>query len=83
MDAFSDVLRVIRLVGGVFLEAELTAPWCIDGKISPDHCKPFLVTPRYVIAYHFVARGGMRIQVEGGGDVPFICQHVAEMALDH
>ena len=65
MDAFSDVLRVIRLVGGVFLEAELTAPWCIDGKISTDHCKPFLVTPRYVIAYHFVARGGMQLRIDG------------------
>jgi AraC-like DNA-binding protein/mannose-6-phosphate isomerase-like protein (cupin superfamily) len=65
LDAFSDVLRVIRLVGGVFLEAELTAPWCINGKISADHCKPFLVTPRHVIAYHFVARGDMRIQVDG------------------
>jgi AraC-like DNA-binding protein/mannose-6-phosphate isomerase-like protein (cupin superfamily) len=66
LDAFSDVLRVIRLVGGVFLEAELTAPWCIDGKISADHCKPFLVTPRHVIAYHFVARGGMQIRIDGG-----------------
>jgi AraC-like DNA-binding protein/mannose-6-phosphate isomerase-like protein (cupin superfamily) len=65
LDAFSDVLRVIRLVGGVFLEAELTAPWCIDGKISTDHCKPFLVTPRYVIAYHFVARGGMQLRIDG------------------
>jgi len=44
----------------------LTAPWCIDGKISADHCKPFLVTPRHVIAYHFVARGGMQIRIDGG-----------------
>jgi AraC-like DNA-binding protein/mannose-6-phosphate isomerase-like protein (cupin superfamily) len=69
LDAFSDVLRVIRLAGGVFLEAELTAPWCIDGKLSPDHCKPFLVTPRHVIAYHFVARGSMRVRVDGGETV--------------
>ena len=26
MDAFSEVLRVIRLTGGVFLEASFTAP---------------------------------------------------------
>ena len=32
MDAFSDVLRVIRLSGGVFLEAHLSAPWCINGQ---------------------------------------------------
>ncbi len=66
LDAFSDVLRVIRLVGGVFLEAELTAPWCINGKISADHCRPFLITPRHVIAYHFVARGRMQLKIDDG-----------------
>ncbi|WP_129646925.1 AraC family transcriptional regulator [Peristeroidobacter agariperforans] len=66
MDAFSDVLRVIRLAGGVFLDAEFTAPWCIKGKISADLCKPFLVTPRHIIASHFVAQGRMRLRVEGG-----------------
>lgn len=66
MDAFSDVLRVIRLAGGVFLEAEFTAPWCISGKISADHCKPFLVTPRHIIASHFVSQGRLQLRVEGG-----------------
>ncbi|MBB6096245.1 AraC-like DNA-binding protein [Povalibacter uvarum] len=66
LDAFSDVLRVIRLAGGVFLEAELTAPWCIEGRISADHCKPFSVAPRHVIASHFVAAGRMQLRVEGG-----------------
>src|SRR5688572_21698805 len=66
LDAFSDVLRVIRLVGGVFLEAEFTAPWRFDGKLSADQCKPFLVTPRHVIASHFIAEGRMQLQVEGG-----------------
>ena len=66
MDALSDVLRVIRLSGGVFLEAEFTAPWCINGRISPDDCKAFLVAPRHVIASHFVAPGQMQLQVDGG-----------------
>jgi AraC-like DNA-binding protein len=66
LDAFSDVLRVIRLVGGVFLEAEFTAPWCISGQLTSNDCKPFLVTPRHVIASHFVAAGSMQLRVEGG-----------------
>jgi len=65
LDAFSDVLRVIRLSGGVFLEADFTAPWCIGGKISTDDCRPFLIAPRHVIASHFVAAGDMRLRVEG------------------
>jgi AraC-like DNA-binding protein len=66
LDPFSDVLRVIRLAGGVFLEAELTAPWCISGKLSSDDCRPFLVTPRHVIASHFVVAGHMQLRIDGG-----------------
>jgi len=66
VDAFSDVLRVIRLAGGVFLEAEFTAPWCISGQLSSSDCKPFQVTPRHVIASHFVAAGHMRLRVASG-----------------
>jgi len=62
-------LRVIRLAGGVFLEAELTAPWCISGKLSSDDCTPFLVTPRHVIASHFVAAGHMQLRIEGGDTI--------------
>ena len=65
MDAFSDVLRVIRLTGGVFLEAQMSAPWCINGKISAEDCKPFQVAPRHVIASHFVALGKMQLRVDG------------------
>ena len=65
MDALSDVLRVIRLSGGVFLEAEFTAPWCISGRVSPEDCKPFLAAPRHVIASHYVAAGCMQLRAEG------------------
>ena len=63
MDALSDVLRVIRLSGGVFLEAQLSAPWCMKGRLSPDDCKAFQVAPSLVIATHFVTSGQMRLQV--------------------
>jgi AraC-like DNA-binding protein len=69
VDVFSDVLRVTRLSGGVFLEADFTAPWCISGKVSADDCKPFLQAPRHVIASHFVVQGSMRLQPEGGDAV--------------
>jgi AraC-like DNA-binding protein/mannose-6-phosphate isomerase-like protein (cupin superfamily) len=68
LDAFSDVLRVIRLSGGVFLEAEFSAPWCINGRISSQDCAAFHVTPRHVIASHFVAEGRMQLRV--GDEAP-------------
>ena len=67
VDALSDVSRVTRLAGGVFLEAEFTAPSRFDGKVSADHCKPFLVAPRHVIASHFIVGGRMLLRVGGGG----------------
>jgi AraC-like DNA-binding protein len=78
LDAFSDVLRVIRLSGGVFLEAEFTAPWCIGGKISSDDCKAYQQTPRHVIASHFVSAGSMKLRVEGGDEIEL---HAGEFVL--
>jgi len=78
LDAFSDVLRVIRLTGGIFLEAEFTSPWCIKGKISADDCKPFLVTARHVIASHFVTAGRMWLRVDGGDTIDV---HAGELVL--
>jgi AraC-like DNA-binding protein len=66
VDALSDVLRVIRLSGGVFLDAEFTAPWCVRGQISAEDCKPYLAAPRHVISFHFVATGCMQLKVEDG-----------------
>ena len=65
MDALSDVLRVTRLSGGVFLEADLTAPWFQRGTIH-RRCRPFVVALRHVIASHFVAAGSMQLRVDGG-----------------
>src|SRR5512132_1438139 len=64
MDALSDVLRVVRLTGGVFLDAEFTAPWCVTAKVAPEDCRPFLADPAHVIAYHYVVAGRLFLQVE-------------------
>jgi AraC-like DNA-binding protein len=81
MDAFSDVLRVIRLSGGVFLEAHLTAPWCFKGRLSPDDCKAFQVAPSLVIATHFVVSGRMQLQVND--DEPLVVRAGELVCLPH
>ena len=65
MDALSDVLQAVRLSGGVFLDAEFTAPWCVTAKVGPEDCRPFLAAPTHVIAYHYVVAGRLLLQVEG------------------
>ena len=66
MDALSDVLRVVRLTGGVFLDARFSAPWCIAGRVEPEVFKPFLANPSDVIGFHYVVSGNLLAQTEGG-----------------
>jgi AraC-like DNA-binding protein len=60
-DAISDVLRSIRLTGGIFLDARFTAPWCVSAAIAAEDCKPLLAAPAQVIAYHYVIAGSMLV----------------------
>lgn len=66
MDALDDVLRLTGLTGGVFLEAELTAPWAIIGKVAPEMCAPFMAPPERLAAFHYVIAGVLVITMEDG-----------------
>ena len=64
MDALSDVLRATRLKGGVFLHAEFTDPWCLGVKVLPSSCAPFLGETSYIIPYHYILEGRLRVQLD-------------------
>lgn len=34
MDALSNVLRLVRLGGAVYLNGDFTAPWCVVGAVT-------------------------------------------------
>jgi Cupin len=61
MDALSDILRVARLSGGVFFNAEFSAPWCIAAQMAPELCAPFLGATNHLIPYHYVVDGEMQV----------------------
>jgi AraC-like DNA-binding protein len=63
MDALSDVLRVIRLKGGVFLHAEFTAPWCIVSQITGEDFGRRLQGAEHLVLYHYVVEGHLRAQI--------------------
>jgi AraC-like DNA-binding protein len=62
-DALSDVLSVVRLVGGVFLHAEFTEPWCVLSQATPEDCGPLLPDVRHIILYHYLIEGRVMVQV--------------------
>ena len=64
-DALLDMLRAMRLTGGIFLDGAFTAPWCLSVKVGPDDCAPFTPVPRHIIAYHYVAAGRCVVTVDG------------------
>src|SRR5260221_5471060 len=65
MDPLSEVLRSVRLKGGIFLDARFTAPWSVVSKIDTAICAPFLMAPTHIIAYHFIIDGQLLITIEG------------------
>jgi len=72
MDALSDVLRVIRLTGGIFLHAEFSAPWCISTQLDKSVSGQLLNNSEQIILYHYVREGCLQVKLKGGSplDVP-------------
>ncbi|WGI26235.1 AraC family transcriptional regulator [Halomonas alkaliantarctica] len=63
MDAALDVLRMIRFNGGIFLDAEFSAPWCVAAQVTPEDYRPFTRVPQGILAYHYVSAGRLLLQV--------------------
>ncbi|HET8791053.1 MAG TPA: AraC family transcriptional regulator [Modicisalibacter sp.] len=76
MDAALDVLRMIRFTGGIFLDAEFTAPWCVAAQVTPEDCWPFTPIPERILAYHYVSAGRLLLQVGQGVPVLVSAGHI-------
>ncbi len=66
MNTISDILHSMRLTGGVFLEAEFTAPWSIEAQVTHEDCSAYMQTPREIIAYHLITAGRCLIMLKDG-----------------
>ncbi|MBX3605957.1 MAG: AraC family transcriptional regulator [Piscinibacter sp.] len=57
MDALSETLRVVRLVGAIFLHGRFTAPWCYQSPhadAAAPHLEP---TAERVVIFHLITDG--------------------------
>lgn len=64
-DALSEMLRSIRLTGGLFLDARFTAPWSVISRITAAECHPLLSNPVQLVGYHFVVEGTLLVEAAG------------------
>lgn len=70
MDGVIDLLQSTRLAGGVFLDAEFTAPWCVFSGVTADEVAPYVSAPTHVISYHYICAGRMVLELDHHEPVP-------------
>jgi AraC-like DNA-binding protein len=76
MDAFSETLRVVRLVGAIFIEGRFSAPWCYQSPRA-DSAAPLLQPgAERIVIFHLITEGECFVEMDseppvrlGAGDV--------------
>jgi AraC-like DNA-binding protein len=65
MDALSETLRVVRMVGAIFINARFSAPWCYQSPPA-DAAAPLLEPhAEKVVIYHLILEGECYCEMEG------------------
>jgi AraC-like DNA-binding protein len=65
MDALSDMLSVVRMVGAIFFNAKFTAPWCYQSPHA-DAAAPLLAPgAERVVIFHMITEGECYAEVDG------------------
>ncbi|CAN7677739.1 AraC family transcriptional regulator [Variovorax sp. LjRoot290] len=65
MDALSETLRVVRLVGAIFINARFTAPWCYQSPRA-DTVAPILEPgAERVVIFHLITEGECYVELAG------------------
>ena len=68
MDALSETLRVVRLIGAIFIHARFTAPWCYQSPRA-DSIAPLLEPgAERIVIFHLLTEG--ECYVELGDEAP-------------
>jgi AraC-like DNA-binding protein len=63
MDALSDVLKSVHLEGAVYINAEFTAPWCVQAKFGLTSVKAQLSGAEHVVCFHFLTEGSCKLRM--------------------
>jgi AraC-like DNA-binding protein len=66
MDAVSEVLKIVKLRGALFFNAEFSAPWCVASSQSSQIAPLLCPGAGHVIIYHYLVDGRAYAQLPGG-----------------
>jgi AraC-like DNA-binding protein len=67
MDALSETLRVVQLVGAIFINARFTAPWCYQSPSADTAAKLLEPGAERVVIFHMIMEGECFVEM---GDQP-------------
>jgi AraC-like DNA-binding protein len=70
MDVLSEVLKVVRLDGAVFYNAEFSSPWSVRSPPSPALASYLAPGAGHVIIYHLLTEGRGYARLEDGARLP-------------
>jgi AraC-like DNA-binding protein len=76
MDVLSEVFAAVRFSGGVFLDAEFTAPWCVVSQVAAEDFDAHGRMPAHLIAYHYVIDGQLLVRVGDGPPLPVLAGEI-------
>ena len=68
MDALSETLRVVQLVGAIFINARFTAPWCYQSPSADTAARLLEPAAERVVIFHMIMEG--ECFVEMGNESP-------------
>lgn len=57
MDVLSDILRVIKLEGALFFNAEFSAPWCLHSRLTAEVAHYLSPAANHLVLYHLLTEG--------------------------
>src|SRR4051812_1805219 len=55
--------------GAVYLDAEFTAPWCVQARHGLSSVKRRLAGAEHVVFFHFFVQGGCKVALEDGKEL--------------
>jgi Cupin len=83
MDALSETLRVVQLVGAIFINARFTAPWCYRSP-SADSAAPLLEPgAERVVIFHMITEGECFVEMDKESPVHLIAGDVVIFPAGH
>lgn len=83
MDALSETLRVVRLVGAMFIQAKFTAPWCYKSQRADTVAQALEPGAERVVIFHLITEGECYVEIEGEPTVRLIAGDVVLFPQGH